>query len=486
MPGLDWVCPEKKQGFGRYFPACAGLSRLVCQRMFGCFCALLRRDESAIINQLVRIRIMANPFPQAETHQTPHDSFGQVAPQEESLRLAEAFRIFNQASEELSSAYTGLQAQVAQLTAELAAANGALRQQYFEKAALTERLSLLLSTLPAGVVVLDSTGLVVQANPAAESIFASVLTGQAWETMERERLVATDAPGEYVVAAERDDALQSAGQRQQRLSVAVTALDSAGGRIVLLQDITEAHRLQVQVERSDRLAAMGEMAAQLAHQLRTPLAAALLYTANLENIDLSDNLRVSLAQKAVARLKHLERLIQDMLLFARGEVLGREPINVSELLQELQHTIEPLARSRAIRFHVEEPSETVTVQGNRKAIFGALVNLLENALQAAGTGGHGAVELVAQRVGDVLAFTVHDNGPGMSASVVSRLFEPFFTTRVEGTGLGLAIARGVARAHGGNIEVSSVPGNGTEFTLTMQLLSGKGMLMEGPRGGENS
>ncbi len=379
--------------------------------------------------------------------------------QAESQRLAEAFRIFNQASEELSTAYTSLQGQVEALTQELAEANGALRQQYLEKAALTERLSLLLSALPAGVVVLDAGGFIVQANPAAKETLGMALTGQAWTTIENTHLVASETPGEFTANAAR------------RLSVTVTALDSAGGRIVLLHDITEAHRLKAQAERHERLAAMGEMAAQLAHQLRTPLAAALLYTANLENPELPAATRISVAQKAVARLKHLERLIQDMLLFARGEVLGREAIDVDELTRELRQTIEPLARARQIAFCVEDNVDGISLQGNRKAIVGALTNLLENALQAASSSGeNAAVLLEAHRSGDALAFVVRDNGPGMAPSVVTRMFEPFFTTRAEGTGLGLAIARGVARAHGGNIEVRSTPGSGTEFILTLPLL----------------
>jgi len=374
--------------------------------------------------------------------------------------LAEAFRIFNQASEELSTAYTGLQAQVAALTGELAAANGALRQQYQEKAALTERLSLLLSALPAGVVVLDAEGCVSQSNPAAEMILGAGLPGKAWQAIEREKLDADDTPGEYLAAKKR------------RVAVTVTPLDSAGGRIVLLNDITEAHRLKAQAERHERLAAMGEMAAQLAHQLRTPLAAALLYTANLENPELPAASRIAIAQKAVARLKHLERLIQDMLLFARGEVLGREPLLVADLLQELRQTIEPLARSRQVAFCVCGDSDgTGAMQyvGNRKALFGALTNLLDNALQAAASVAGGEVGLTVRRTEETLAFSIRDNGPGMSATTVARLFEPFFTTRNEGTGLGLAIARGVARAHGGNIEATSDPAGGSEFVVTLPL-----------------
>ena len=380
-----------------------------------------------------------------------------LASEAEKQRLAEAFRIFNQASEELSSAYTLLQGQVAGLTDELAAANGALRQQYLEKAALTERLSLLLAALPAGVVVLDAGGSVLQSNPAALTILGSDLLGLPWEDIERQRLVADDAPGEYMAAHER------------RVAVTVTPLDSAGGRIVLLNDITEAHRLKARAQRHERLAAMGEMAAQLAHQLRTPLAAALLYTGNLENADLPAASRVSIAQKAVARLKYLERVIQDTLLFARGEVLGRESMAVDELMQELRQIIEPLARARGVAFEMAEAGTDTQLSGNRKALLGALTNLLENALQAAAGVSAGKVNLGVSRQGEVLRFCVSDNGPGMTPAVAARLFEPFFTTRTEGTGLGLAIARGVVRAHGGNIEVNSVPAHGSEFVLTLPL-----------------
>lgn len=372
-------------------------------------------------------------------------------PQAEALRLAEAFRIFNQASEELSTAYTALQSQVAELTAELAAANGALRQQYLEKVALTERLALLLDALPAGVILIGHDNAVVQTNPAAEAILARPLQGMVWPDCERECLVATDVPGEYRV-----------GQRQVAMNV--TALDSSGVRIVLLHDVSETHGLKQQAERSQRLAAMGEMAAQLAHQLRTPLAAALLYTGNLELPSIADENRISIAGKAVGRLKHLERLIQDMLLFARGEVLGRESFSVQGLLDELQHIFEPLAQQRGIVLAMGAEDASVELTGNRKAIAGALTNLLENALDAAA----GQVGLAARIDGNAVEFVVEDNGRGMPEETLARLFEPFFTTRAEGTGLGLAIARGVARAHGGGIEVSSSPGQGTRFVMRLQ------------------
>lgn len=353
---------------------------------------------------------------------------------EEAARLAEAFRLFNQVSDELSQAYTQLQAQVA---------------------ALTERMTLLQDALPAGVVVLDGGGRIVQVNPAAERLLGAGLTGALWHEVSDTRLTPADLPGDYLVGEDR----------ACRLSLTDSALDSAGGRIVLVHDVTEAHRLKGQAERHERLAAMGEMAAQVAHQLRTPLAAALLYAGNLENPDLPAATRTSIAQKTVARLKALERLIQDMLLFARGEALGRETVAIGELIQEVVHTIEPLARARLVAFEVLDGGGDQVLTGNRKELAGALQNLLENALHAVAADGR--VEFETRVLPEVVEFRIRDNGKGMEPALVARLFEPFFTTRAEGTGLGLAIARGVARAHGGGIEVSSELGRGTEFVFTV-------------------
>jgi two-component system sensor histidine kinase FlrB len=354
-------------------------------------------------------------------------------------RLAEAFQVFNQVSADLSSAYTQLQLQVV---------------------ALTERMALLQDTLPAGVVIIDAEGRIVQANPAAERLFGAGLTGQSWALIERQYLVASDLPGEYLTG----------GDYGKRLALTVSALDSAGGRIMLLHDISEAYRLKTQAERNDRLAAMGEMAAQLAHQLRTPLAAALLYAGNLENPDLPAANRVAIAEKTVARLRHLERLIRDMLMFARGEALGREEINSGELMNEISHTIEPLARARGVVFTVVDAADQVNFIGNRKELTGALANLLDNALHAVSSGG--LVEFEIRALAERMEFVVRDNGVGMSAQLVAKVFEPFFTTRESGTGLGLAIARGVARAHGGNVEVSSMPDCGTEFVFSIARSAG--------------
>ena len=373
--------------------------------------------------------------------------------------LQRAFAVFNQVSHELTQAYMALQARVESLTSELAVANGELRRQYQEKEALSERLSLLLNALPAGVVVLDSAARVGEANPAARQMFGDTVLGGEWSRVQAE-LIATEAPDEWLLGA-------------RRVSIAESPLDSAGGRLLLVHDITAAHALKANAERNQRLAAMGEMAASLAHQLRTPLATALLYSANLAQPDLSETARTRFAGKAAEQLRRLERLIQDVLLFTRGESLGRDRIELRSLLDEAAQTIAPLCAERGVRFVPTLEVGDFIMTGSRKALAGALINLLENALQAceASPPGDGQVTLAAQVDQGLVSVSVRDSGVGMSAETQARIFEPFFTTRGQGTGLGLAIALGVARAHGGRISVQSRPGAGSEFILALPVAS---------------
>ena len=355
-------------------------------------------------------------------------------PQMSAAELAQAFAAFSRASEELSSAYGALQGQVTQLT---------------------ERLSVLMEALPAGVLVLDREGGVVQANRAAGRLFGDRLEGQQWSAIEG-CLEATETPGELQLES---------GSAQRRISVAQTPLESGEGTIVLLHDISDTHRMRLQVERNERLAAMGEMVAGLAHQLRTPLSAALLYVGNLGQPELGAAERVKVVDRTLERLRHLERLIGDMLLFARGDSLERQYFGACELAAELTHTLEPVARARGVRFEDRCECADARLSGDRKALAGALTNLLENAVQA--TSAEGAVTLTVFRRDEAIRFEVQDTGAGMEESMCERIFEPFFTTRAEGTGLGLAIARGVARAHGGDIEMVSEMGRGTTFTLSL-------------------
>lgn len=370
--------------------------------------------------------------------------------------LEQAFSLFNRASEQLAATYAGLQHQVASLTQELAIANGELKRQYLEKEALSQRLTALLEALPAGVVVVDQGERVIEANPAAQAMLGSPLLGLAWPVAQACTLHPTASAGEWETTVHA---------APLRLALSTSALLGTGGQILLFHDITQAHALQVELARHQRLSAMGEVAARLAHQLRTPLATALLYASQLSQPRLDPVERVRFGDKVVARLRHLEHLIQDMLLFVRGEAGGRDVLAVADLLADLQQVMEPQMLERGLIFHVEHGAAKARILGSREAITGALVNLLENAMQNSPQGAR--VTLSSQEENEYVCLRVVDTGPGIEPIMLDRLFEPFFTTRQEGTGLGLAIVRGVAEAHGGEVSVYSTPGQGAEFALRL-------------------
>jgi two-component system sensor histidine kinase FlrB len=153
-----------------------------------------------------------------------------------------------------------------------------------------------------------------------------------------------------------------------------------------------------------------------------------------------------------------------MLLFVKGARLSEEVFPITHLLEELAQTIEPHAVAKNIKFHFEMPLTDMVLTGDRQAISGALINLLENALQACDSGG--AVSLAVGGEGSPFAaFLVEDSGAGIPEAARERLFEPFFTTRGEGSGLGLAIVRQVAEAHGGWVECAPRSEGGSCFTL---------------------
>lgn len=212
--------------------------------------------------------------------------------------------------------------------------------------------------------------------------------------------------------------------------------------------------------RNDRLAAIGGSTAEFAHQVRTPLASALLYAGQL---DTQTAKQARVADKIIKGLTELRRMADDMLGFAAGTRCARLPVNALELLQDVCDTVDgQLSVSTTLAVSVTDADLQVVI--NRDAIKGALLNLVSNADQA------GVAEcnilLHAHRFGDSVHLCVTDNGPGITEDVQARLFEPFFTTRSNGTGLGLAVVQAVAAAHDGEIELHTSD-LGSSFTIRL-------------------
>ena len=230
----------------------------------------------------------------------------------------------------------------------------------------------------------------------------------------------------------------------------------------------ELAEARVERLRQERLATLGEMAARLAHDVRTPLAAALLYASRLGLEGVSDADRREIAAKVVARLRHLEGLVAHMLAFARGggAILAR--CDVSALLESAAQSL--AARlSGAAQLTIRTHAPGLAVFGNAEALVGAMVNLATNALDATAKLTAPLVEIEASAEGASAVIRVRDNGPGVPAADRARIFEPFFTTNPGGTGLGLAVVRSVALAHGGSVRVEDSPA-GACFALVLPAL----------------
>lgn len=378
-------------------------------------------------------------------------------PEAQALELQQAFAAFNQLSAQLRGSYEILESRVADLTAELALAHDERLAQLAEKEKLADRLSSLLSALPAGVVVLDSRGYVQEYNPAAEQLLGTRVQGQAW----RDIIARAFAPRE-------DDGHDISLRNGRRVSVSTCPLNNEPGQIILVNDVTETRRLQEHVHHNERLAAMGQMAASLAHQIRTPLSSALLYSSNLRRTTLPDSDRVRFADKIIARLKHLENLVNDMLIYARKGTCEREELSVSVMLNALVQSLEPQLAASTIALEIDDRSENASVLANFDLLVSALSNLAHNAIDAMGAGGQLIVG--AYRNDDRVDLCVSDNGPGLSHQAQQKLFEPFHTTRSGGTGLGLAVVAAVATAHEGEVWVDSKPGEGSTFGLRLPCL----------------
>jgi two-component system sensor histidine kinase FlrB len=366
--------------------------------------------------------------------------------------LAEAFGLFNQLSEQLTSAYGQLETRVAQLNTELAQSRQARLRELAEKERLADRLSNLLEALPAAVVLVDGRDRIDQFNPAAESLFPSIAWGRRWTEVRDETLARLSDGDEWRLSDGRHVNMRYRPLNDQ-------------GRVLVMLDVTETRRLQDELHRRERLTAMGEMAAQLAHQVRTPLSAALLYAGQLARGALAPDRVREYAGKLCDRLRHTESLVADMLAFARGGRFTPQPLDLQRVVVDGAELVRPKLTERGATLVFAGPQDQCPVLGNRDALVGAIGALVNNALEHGGDGV--AIEVVLEQQGDHYLVCVQDNGPGIPEDVQQRMFDPFFTTAERGTGLGLAVVHSVTVEHDGRIEYRNRAAGGACFRITL-------------------
>ncbi len=369
--------------------------------------------------------------------------------------LQAAFVEFTQLSEQLNSSYGELQGKISRLTAELEEAKRQRIEELEQKQQLAEKLENLLNLLPVGVVVIDGDGVVGSANPTAEALLGEMLEGCRWIDVIEQSFSPKQSDG-YEVSL-KDGRL---------VSIATRSLDKEPGQMVVINDMTETRRLQEQLSRTERLTEMGQMVASLAHQIRTPLSAAMLYAGHLQSPTLTESNREKFANKLQGRLQNLEQQIGDMLQFARGGNAVAEQFLVSEFFESLKASLEGVVAQSEVKCSWQLDGLAGMLLGHQESLCGALQNLVNNAIQA------GSDEIILKSVisGTELAISVVDNGPGIPGEQLEKILEPFFTTKSRGTGLGLAIVQSVVNAHKGSLSVESTIGKGSCFTVHLPLV----------------
>jgi two-component system sensor histidine kinase FlrB len=387
---------------------------------------------------------------------TPHFDANTNAPQAERPSLEQAFALFNQVSSQLSESYSLLENRVAELKGELAVVSAQRMAELAEKEVIANRLQSLLNLLPGGVIVIDAQGFVREANPAACDLLGLPLEGELWRNV----ISRCFAPRE-------DDGHEISLKDGRRLSLATRSLDAEPGQLVLLNDLTETRRLQGELARHERLSSLGRMVASLAHQIRTPLSAALLYASHLTEQVLPAETQQRFAGRLKERLHELEHQVRDMLVFARGELPLNDRLTPAALGAALQAAAQVQVQDQQIRWQLDNPRGELLC--NRDTLVGTLLNLIENAVQA--SAGQAQLKVHLYRRGDSLRVCISDRGAGIDAKTLARLGEPFFTTKTTGTGLGLAVVKAVARAHQGELQLRSRPGRGTCATVTLPLFA---------------
>lgn len=376
--------------------------------------------------------------------------------------LQTAFELFNQMSEQLVDSYHLLENRVAELNQELNNVADQRLQELAEKEQLAHRLESLLNFLPGGVVVLDSSGRVSESNPAALDLLGEPLQGELW----RDVIGRSFAP-------RQDDGHEVSLRDGRRISITTRNL-GADGQIILLTDQTETRRLQSQLSRHERLSALGKMMSALAHQIRTPLSAAMLYAGHLCNGKLDETRRQQFSEKIFNRLNNIERQVQDMLLFVKGELPLNDVISVAELHHALAEAMEVPLMTSDSRCEWVNYCRELFIECNREALIGALLNLVNNAIQAVECKANLHIEFslyplsVAENERQLL-IRVCDSGPGIPQELLSTVGDLFVTTKAQGTGLGLAVVHAVARAHKGKFLLQSKVGQGTCASLLMPL-----------------
>jgi len=375
--------------------------------------------------------------------------------------LQEAFVNFNRASSELERHYRSLEERVRELTRQLA-------ESLDERRRLGDLLCSVLESISAGVVVVEREGLIVAFNRAAErmtSFRREEVEGKPFGLLFPERWLR-----EGRVLEERW------GQKWIRVVPSPLKGEAARGWVLVLEDVTELKKWQQQAMRNEGLSAMGEVAAQVAHEIRNPLGVIKLFASLLRKEFNGDGRREELLEHILIGVKEIEGVLGNLLLFVRPQAPVFRTIDLRAPLREVLSFVAPLLEENGIRMVERISRSPLEIEGDGELLKQVFYNVVLNAVQAMPEGGTLRVSttrrrsrIKGQRMVEVV---VADSGVGIPPEDLQRIFSPFFTTKERGTGLGLTVVHRIVEVHGGLVEVESEVGKGTTFRISIPLKGG--------------
>lgn len=368
--------------------------------------------------------------------------------------LARAFEAFTQSTQALEETYRLLEARARELGEKLAAKNRELELT-------NDYLNNLLESMSDGVVAVDTRGVITKYNRAAEVILgypAAECVGRLFRDLFGRDF--TPLPGEsgmYLRARNGD--LISITERNAPLA---GKDNPCIGYVKVFQDLTEIEALRQRVRRLDRLAAVGEMAATVAHEIRNPLGGVRGFAALLARDIDADDPRSRLVEKILVGVGNLDRVVSELLEYTRPVELNPRPVACYDIVDTAMAYAAPDA---GVRLCNNVP-RGINVMADPERMVQVLLNMLLNAIQSMG-GGAGEVAVDATAEGAAVDIRVADTGCGIAPEHLGRVFSPFFSTKEKGSGLGLAVAAKIVEGHVGTITVSSAPGRGSTFVIRL-------------------
>jgi len=337
-----------------------------------------------------------------------------------------------------------------------------LQQQKPQYSKHSQMADQLIEMMPTGLVMLDGNGVVVKINKVARGLLDEPILGQPWFNV----IARSFKP-------RADDWHEVSLKDGRRVKLEIASLGEQPGQLIMITDLTETRLLQDKVGQMQRLSSLGRMVSTLAHQIRTPLSAAMLYSANLSNRKLSDTARGTFQEKLSSRLRDLEQQVNDMLLFSKsGNEQVVKSLSVNELINDSVQSMDALITKANAQVNIQSSGDDNTILANKNALTGAIQNLLHNALQATDSVEveQAIINIQVYNKNDAVYISVKDNGSGIKSKNIDKIFEPFYTSSSKGTGLGLAVVKSVVEAHQGEVNYLSQPGEGAHFCLKLPLL----------------